>query len=376
MTASICSAPCTRLQKPIKTHYLFFRSNPIHCFFLPANSRFPIRRCSALRSSSSSRFGRVSAISRVNHAATPQLTRNYEFSDGGAEVELRLDLAATKAQSFKDILVDADVTSLKVSLLSSASLTTVFDATRLYDRIKPSETIWFVDEEQLVVNLKKYDADLQWPDLLETWESLTSGATKLLKGASIFVVGDSTEINNDVAAVLAHGIGYTPLSTSQILEKYVQQTIDSWVETEGVESVSQGERAVIEGLSSHVRTVVGTLGGRCGAARRADQWQHLYAGFTVWLSQTEAGDEDSAKDEVRQEVQMGQSGYSNADLVVKFAGWEPGCAQDLAQASLSALKQLILSDKQLPEKKSLYIRLGCRGDWPNIKPPGWDPSKP
>lgn len=27
-------------------------------------------------------------------------------------------------------------------------------------------------------------------------------------------------------------------------------------------------------------------------------------------------------------------------------------------------------------KKSLYIRLGCRGDWPDIKPPGWDPSNP
>lgn len=27
-------------------------------------------------------------------------------------------------------------------------------------------------------------------------------------------------------------------------------------------------------------------------------------------------------------------------------------------------------------KKSLYIRLGCRGDWPNINPPGWDPSTP
>lgn len=25
-------------------------------------------------------------------------------------------------------------------------------------------------------------------------------------------------------------------------------------------------------------------------------------------------------------------------------------------------------------KKSLYVRLGCRGDWPDIKPPGWDPS--
>lgn len=28
----------------------------------------------------------------------------------------------------------------------------------------------------------------------------------------------------------------------------------------------------------------------------------------------------------------------------------------------------------LAGKKSLYIRLGCRGDWPNIEPPGWDPS--
>jgi len=24
-------------------------------------------------------------------------------------------------------------------------------------------------------------------------------------------------------------------------------------------------------------------------------------------------------------------------------------------------------------KKSLYVRLGCRGDWPNIMPPGWNP---
>nr|VDD25852.1 unnamed protein product [Brassica oleracea] len=31
---------------------------------------------------------------------------------------------------------------------------------------------------------------------------------------------------------------------------------------------------------------------------------------------------------------------------------------------------LIISEKRLPGKKSLYIRVGCRGDWPNIKPPG------
>lgn len=39
---------------------------------------------------------------------------------------------------------------------------------------------------------------------------------------------------------------------------------------------------------SHVRAVVSTLGGPQGAAASVDKWQHLYAGFTVWLSQTEA----------------------------------------------------------------------------------------
>jgi len=40
--------------------------------------------------------------------------------------------------------------------------------------------------------------------------------------------------------------------------------------------------------TSHVRAVVATLGGQHGAAGRADKWRHLYAGFTVWLSESEA----------------------------------------------------------------------------------------
>lgn len=85
-------------------------------------------------------------------------------------------------------------------------------------------------------------------------------------------------------------------------------------------------------------------------------------------------DEDSAKEEAKTQVNDGSLAYSKADVVIKFGGWDANHAKDVAQASLSALKQLILSDKKLPGKKSLYIRLGCRGDWPNIKPPGWDPS--
>jgi len=57
---------------------------------------------------------------------------------------------------------------------------------------------------------------------------------------------------------------------------------------EGVDSVAEAESSVLESLSSHVRTVVSTLGGKHGAAGRADKWRHLYSGFTVWVSQTEA----------------------------------------------------------------------------------------
>lgn len=86
---------------------------------------------------------------------------------------------------------------------------------------------------------------------------------------------------------------------------------------DGSESVAEAESAVLENLSryalrlnlivsiflllkdeisliglgwsgSHVRAVIATLGGLHGAARRADKWRHLYAGFTIWLSQSEA----------------------------------------------------------------------------------------
>ncbi|EXB66503.1 hypothetical protein L484_017740 [Morus notabilis] len=231
----------------------------------------------------------------------------------------------------------------------------------------------FIDDGQLVVNLKKQDPYLKWPDIMESWDSLRVGSSQLLKGTSIYIIGESTEINQKVARELAVGIGYTPLSTKELLENFAKQTIDSWVLAEGSDSVAEAESAILESLSSHVRTVVGTLG-QHGSARRADKWRHLYAGFTVWLSQTGSIDEDSAKEEARKHVQDGRLAYSKSDVVIKFLGWDADHAQSLAQASLSALKQLILSDKKLPGKKSLYIRLGCRSDWPNIKPPGWDPS--
>ncbi|KAL7225126.1 hypothetical protein ACSBR1_020434 [Camellia fascicularis] len=56
-----------------------------------------------------------------------------------------------------------------------------------------------MDDDQLVVNLKKQDPDLKWPDIIESWESLTVGVMQLLKGTSIYLVGDSSEINEKIA---------------------------------------------------------------------------------------------------------------------------------------------------------------------------------
>jgi hypothetical protein len=123
-------------------------------------------------------------------------------------VELRLRLKTGEILSPKDISVDADGTSLAVKEKRNGLLITLLETNHLFEKIMPSETIWYIDEDQLVVNMKKVDGELKWPDIVESWESLTAGMMQLLKGASIYIVGDSTEINQKVSRELAVGLGY------------------------------------------------------------------------------------------------------------------------------------------------------------------------
>ncbi|XP_077234936.1 shikimate kinase like 2 [Tasmannia lanceolata] len=374
--AFVIPAFCFNPQNPCKTLDISLPKLSSICNF---NSHFTFKKDfwtlkSRLLAKNTGFLTRLRCVSGKNLSTLPIGKRNYEFSDGVAEVDLRLQLDGKDIHRSRDVFVDIDESSLTIKVQSSGALITLMETTRLYDKIKPAETIWYIDEDQLVVNLKKHDPDLKWPDITESWESLTTGVMQLLQGTSVYIVGDSTEINQKVAGELAIGLRYTPLNTSELLETIAQKIIGSWVIAEGADSVAETEGALLESLSSHVRAVVATLGGKHGAAGRADKWQHLHAGFTIWLSQSEATDEASAKEEARRHIQDGKQGYSNADVVVKLGGWDSEFAQAVAESCLSALKQLILSDKKLPGKKSLYIRLGCRGDWPNIKPPGWDPS--
>ncbi|CAD6212198.1 unnamed protein product [Miscanthus lutarioriparius] len=284
------------------------------------------------------------------------------FTDGNGEVELRLDIQKLGIESSRDVFVDVNDTSLLIRAKSDGTLRTLMNVQTLFDRIKSSETIWFIDEDQLVVNLKKVEQELKWPDIDESWESLTSGITQLLTGISVHIVGDSTDINEAVAKEIAEGIGYLPVCTSELLESATQKSIDTWVASEGVDSVAEAESVVLESLSSHVRTVVATLG--ASKEQPADSTD----GSTFIL------DEAAAREEARKSVSSGSVSYAKADVVVKLGGWDPEYTRAVAQGCLVALKQLTLADKKLAGKKSLYIRLGCRGDWPNIEPPGWDPE--
>lgn len=67
-----------------------------------------------------------------------------QFLDGVSEVELRLDIEALDIQSSSDIFVDVDETSLLIRVKASGSLINLMETNRLFDKIKPSETVWLV----------------------------------------------------------------------------------------------------------------------------------------------------------------------------------------------------------------------------------------
>ncbi|KAH8943012.1 hypothetical protein BDL97_13G026600 [Sphagnum fallax] len=284
-------------------------------------------------------FGFVGDLRSNVYCGAAQLisSSHHEFRDDGAEVEVRVPIPVDMegsdgaAVSARHMQVDTQDTTLSIAVQTSQGVQLLFSAPCLYGRVKTSETIWYVDDNEIILSLKKMDTDLKWPALLEGWMSLTIGVSELLKGTSIYVVGASTAINWAVAKELATGLG-------------------------------------------HVRCVVATLGGHQGIAAQNVGWNGLHAGFTVWLSQSNAADEVAAEEEAAKAKQEGVEAYAQADVVVALAGWDENSARPAAEGSLRALKYLLEADKELPGKKSLYLRLGCRGDWPNIMPPGWDPA--
>ena len=44
--------------------------------------------------------------------------------------------------------------------------------------------------------------------------------------------------------------------------------------------------------------------------------------------------------------------------------------------TVPALLELVKKNPKLPQGKALYVKYGCRGDWPDLQPPEWRPTEP
>ena len=75
---------------------------------------------------------------------------------------------------------------------------------------------------------------------------------------------------------------------------------------------------------------------------------------------------------VRQEGQTARSRWacsSHPHSQVKATSLQSLPSADLTDRVLGGIEAVLLADAKLVGKKSLYIRLGARGDWPDLAPP-------
>lgn len=192
-----------------------------------------------------------------------------------------------------------------------------------------------------------------------------------MKGVSVTFVGDNEQANVAVANALAKTLGYTPLSTPALIEQVTSSTREEILAEDGEAGLVIAENAVLEQLSTMIRCCVATSGGGKGATARGDCWDYIFGQFTVWLDDVDAV--EKAKHDPESAPQ--RDAYAFADVRLVLSSTEvntESAATNVATQVMSAVAQLIEGDPQLSGKKGFYVKMGCRGDWPVLQPPGWD----
>ncbi|CAM6010238.1 unnamed protein product [Sphagnum balticum] len=145
-----------------------------------------------------------------------------------------------------------------------------------------------------------------------------------MKGTSVYVIGSSITINWAVAKELPTGLGYVPLQTQQLIQELTSRSPIQLAAEEGDKSVTEAEDMILNSLSLYALSAAFQL-----------VCPKMVAGMVCMLGS--------------------QCGYPKA------VADEVAAEEEAAKAKQDG-------------KKSLYLHLGCCGDWPNIMPPGWDPA--
>jgi len=209
------------------------------------------------------------------------------------------------------------------------------------------------------------------PEALQALKDKVLAVEEELKGVTVTFVGDNESANVAVADALAKALGYTPLSTPRLVEQVTDSTREEIFAEDGEAGLVVAENAVLQQLSTMLRCCVATAGGGRGAAARGDCWDYLFGHFTVWLDDVNAV--ESAKANPDASPQRDAYAYADAHLVLSSAEVDgEASAVGVATQAMGAIAQMVDGDPQLPGKKGFYVKMGCRGDWPTLQPPGWD----
>jgi len=199
-----------------------------------------------------------------------------------------------------------------------------------------------------------------------TEAGLGESVANALKGISVVVVGDDERANDAVARALATQLQYSPVSVPALIASSEAAGAVEADEGDGAAGLdADAARLVIENsaheqLSTFLRLCVATCGGGRGATARGDCWAWLFGSMTVWVD-IEGADVSAPQ---RDAYELSEIRVVVKDYSSDFDG------NVVAAQVLSGIKQLVDSDDQLCGKKNLYVRFGCRGDWPDLAPPG------
>lgn len=199
-------------------------------------------------------------------------------------------------------------------------------------------------------------------------QSLGKRCAIKLKGCNVVVVGDSTAGNAALAQQLAKELEYVPLKTSELIQSVLQTQSkeEEELHQDAWELSVRAEILLLEEVAFNARCAVGTMGGG-GAAARGGFWRFLFGAYTIWLDYDESNPADQQRD-----------AYGMAELQMKVRR-DPGVSEAetgraLAGEVLDQLCNLLEDNEDVPKKKSLYVRLGARGDWPDLRDPDWNPT--
>ena len=193
-----------------------------------------------------------------------------------------------------------------------------------------------------------------------------------LTGTGLAFVGDDGALNRSVADLAAAALNYVPLHTEDIVLQAASASeagpsgaspggAEALLETMGEEDLGAAEALVLESLSTTVRCSLSTCGGGRAATARPFCWRHLHGHFCVWLDGSPG--EPPASEEPQREV------YALADLQVRIDPavlGQPGAAEQVLSTVVPAVQATLLQQPGLVNKKQLYVKLGCKGDWPDL----------